>query len=199
MPPATVCALIDVHGWPLTIGRALDNDVVLPDPHVAAHHATLAPDADGQGALTVGDSRNGVRIELGPQPVAAASPRAAAPARRGSAASGPQSAAAAPADDPLPAELPLRHGAATGSRWLVPALALVALVWLLAHTLDRQRRRHQVERVPGAGAGQRRAAARVVPGVGPGLEDLHRSLHADAAPAAGTGVRPDAAGDLTCR
>ncbi|KAB2872882.1 MAG: FHA domain-containing protein, partial [Burkholderiaceae bacterium] len=57
--------LIDVHAWPLAIGRALDNDIVLPDPHVAAHHATLAPGDDGRLRLQVGESRNGVRIEHG--------------------------------------------------------------------------------------------------------------------------------------
>ena len=30
-----------IERWPVTIGRALDNTVVLSDPHVAAHHATL--------------------------------------------------------------------------------------------------------------------------------------------------------------
>lgn len=52
---------IEVATWPLTIGRALDNDVVLDDPHVAAHHATL--NESGRGLeLTVGDSRNGARL-----------------------------------------------------------------------------------------------------------------------------------------
>ena len=30
-----------IERWPVTIGRALDNTIVLSDPHVAAHHATL--------------------------------------------------------------------------------------------------------------------------------------------------------------
>ncbi|KNZ33413.1 MAG: hypothetical protein AD742_05755 [Methylibium sp. NZG] len=34
-----------VHGWPLRIGRALDNDVVLSDAHVAPVHLTIAPQA----------------------------------------------------------------------------------------------------------------------------------------------------------
>ena len=29
-----------IERWPVTIGRALDNTIVLSDPHVAAHHAT---------------------------------------------------------------------------------------------------------------------------------------------------------------
>ena len=48
--------------WPLTLGRALGNDVVLDDPHVAAYHATLSPDAQGQLTLTVGDTVNGVSV-----------------------------------------------------------------------------------------------------------------------------------------
>ena len=30
-----------VERWPVSIGRALDNTVVLSDPHVAAHHASV--------------------------------------------------------------------------------------------------------------------------------------------------------------
>lgn len=54
---------VDVHHWPLTLGRALDNSVVLDDPHVAASHATLAPDADGRLVLSVGASDNGVLVD----------------------------------------------------------------------------------------------------------------------------------------
>jgi hypothetical protein len=56
-----------VDSWPLAIGRALDNDVVLTDPHVAAHHATIAH-ADGEagapGTITVevGASKNGLGV-----------------------------------------------------------------------------------------------------------------------------------------
>ena len=52
-----------VHGWPLTLGRALDNDVVLDDPFVAAHHATLAPDDEGRLWMHVGDTVNGVEVD----------------------------------------------------------------------------------------------------------------------------------------
>lgn len=53
---------LDVHAWPLTLGRALDNTVVLDDPHVAPHHATLAIGAEGGLQLQVGASRNGVQL-----------------------------------------------------------------------------------------------------------------------------------------
>ncbi len=50
-----------VQHWPLRIGRALDNDVVLSDPHLAAHHLTIATTEHGL-ALTLADSRNGALL-----------------------------------------------------------------------------------------------------------------------------------------
>ncbi|MEP7102533.1 MAG: FHA domain-containing protein [Burkholderiales bacterium] len=50
-----------VREWPLRIGRALDNDVVLSDPHVAAHHATIALTDQGL-MLTLADTRNGLML-----------------------------------------------------------------------------------------------------------------------------------------
>jgi FHA domain len=55
---------IAVTHWPLRIGRALDNDVVLSDPHVAAHHLTI-DEADAGLALSVADTLNGAW--LGPK------------------------------------------------------------------------------------------------------------------------------------
>ena len=51
-----------VHDWPLRIGRALDNDVVLADPHVAPHHLHIAHGEHGL-ELQVGESRNGVQFD----------------------------------------------------------------------------------------------------------------------------------------
>lgn len=51
---------IDVHGWPVTLGRSLDNQVVLDDDHVAARHARLELGERGQVTLVVGDTANGV-------------------------------------------------------------------------------------------------------------------------------------------
>ena len=53
-----------VDRWPLTIGRALDNDVVLSDLHVAPHHARLTRGPDDAGSLqvTAGDTRNGLGV-----------------------------------------------------------------------------------------------------------------------------------------
>lgn len=53
----------DVQAWPLHLGRAIDNEVVLHDPHAAARHARLDRDALGRVWLTVGQSRNGVRLD----------------------------------------------------------------------------------------------------------------------------------------
>jgi MFS family permease len=55
-----------IEGWPVSIGRALDNDVVLSDPHVAPHHATLdlARGPADAATLTVsaGATVNGVAV-----------------------------------------------------------------------------------------------------------------------------------------
>ena len=44
----------------LRIGRALDNDLVLDDPHSAAYHAELQIDADGSVSLRDLGTRNGI-------------------------------------------------------------------------------------------------------------------------------------------
>jgi hypothetical protein len=54
---------LDVMAWPLTIGRALDNHLVLDDPHVAARHARIEADAQGRLGIVAGDSVNGVRVD----------------------------------------------------------------------------------------------------------------------------------------
>ena len=56
-----------IERWPVSIGRALDNTVVLSDPHVAAHHATidLVAGAEGEPATIVvaaGATRNGLTV-----------------------------------------------------------------------------------------------------------------------------------------
>jgi len=130
--PSHGVRLIDVQAWPLRIGRALDNDLVLPDPHVAAHHATVGPDADGRLRLTVGDSRNGVRIDHGSgQQLLRAGEHAPLPALARWHLGHSQLLLSLP-QDPIAAELPLTRGPSPMPRWLMPALALVALLWLLA-------------------------------------------------------------------
>ena len=52
---------LPVHAWPLRIGRSLDNELILPDPHVAAEHLRIAPSEAGL-ELTVAESRNGALL-----------------------------------------------------------------------------------------------------------------------------------------
>ena len=51
-----------VRAWPVRVGRSLDNDVVLDDPHVAAFHFSLDADEDHGVVLRVGDTVNGVSV-----------------------------------------------------------------------------------------------------------------------------------------
>ena len=55
-----VARAVDVLRWPLTLGRALDNHIVLDDPYAAAHHARIEPDAEGRLLLHVFETRNGI-------------------------------------------------------------------------------------------------------------------------------------------
>lgn len=50
-----------VRHWPVTIGRAIDNDLVLDDPHVAPSHASLVP-ADAGAQVQVHESLNGAQL-----------------------------------------------------------------------------------------------------------------------------------------
>ena len=52
---------LPVATWPLRVGRALDNDLVLGDPHVAPHHFTIAPGEAGL-MLDVANTVNGVQF-----------------------------------------------------------------------------------------------------------------------------------------
>lgn len=53
--------LMRVPAWPVRIGRAIDCDIVIDDPHVAAHHATLV-ERDGQVWLVPRRTVNPVRL-----------------------------------------------------------------------------------------------------------------------------------------
>ena len=115
--------------WPLRVGRALDNDVVLHDPHVAAHVVVLDVDAEDRLSLAVGASRNAVRVDEG---------RAALVLREG------QQAALMPlatwhvgnsrlrvrrAQDLLADELPVTAPLGRATRTPVLALAAALLAW----------------------------------------------------------------------
>lgn len=56
-----------VERWPFSIGRALDNDAVVSEAHVAPHHATLdvavaAAGRPSEIVVTAGDTRNGLSV-----------------------------------------------------------------------------------------------------------------------------------------
>jgi pSer/pThr/pTyr-binding forkhead associated (FHA) protein len=47
---------LPIGEWPVSVGRALDNDLVLDDAHVAPHHLRIAADESGAVFVEVGDS-----------------------------------------------------------------------------------------------------------------------------------------------
>ncbi len=53
---------VPVAAWPADVGRALDNALVLDDPHVAARHLRIDADADGV-FVQVGETVNGLRAQ----------------------------------------------------------------------------------------------------------------------------------------
>ncbi|MBX3621697.1 MAG: FHA domain-containing protein [Rhizobacter sp.] len=54
---------VAVQAWPLRVGRALDNDLVLDDPYTAPQHFSIAPDDDGRVVVAVGESVNGLQVD----------------------------------------------------------------------------------------------------------------------------------------
>lgn len=50
-----------VNHWPIRVGRAIDNDFILDDPHLAACHLTLTLDAAGLHVLA-GETLNGLVV-----------------------------------------------------------------------------------------------------------------------------------------
>jgi hypothetical protein len=52
---------VPVRQWPVTIGRAIDCEVVLDDPHAAPHHASVT-EVDGSLRLVVDQTINGVSV-----------------------------------------------------------------------------------------------------------------------------------------
>lgn len=122
----------DVQAWPLAIGRALDNDLVLADPHVAAHHATLAPGDDGLLQLHVLASINGAVIESGLRPKSLASGERAALPAQARWRLGRTTLRVHRAEEALAEELPLPLQAGPAAAWVTPLLLALALVWQVA-------------------------------------------------------------------
>jgi len=115
-----------VLSWPLRVGRSLDNDLVLDDPHVAGHHFQVDANDDGV-YLTVGDTVNGVGI--GSQRLAAGE-RWQAAAAPSSILVGRSHLRLRLAEHTLAPEVPLRHTRVLAQRvgsiaWLVAANLLL--------------------------------------------------------------------------
>lgn len=116
---------IPVTHWPISIGRALDCEVILDDPHAAAHHAVLqAP--DGIPTLHLGPSPNGAR--LGKRRLAAGESTVISSGTDWTI--GRTRLRLRLPTETLPPEVPLPTTTHVSARWLVlGVLALVA--WLL--------------------------------------------------------------------
>ena len=111
-----------IHAWPARIGRALDNDVVLTDPHVAPHHFSLDLDDDGKLTLATGDTINGVSVGLQRHPAGSRSVIAHNAAAIDFGA-GRSRLRLRLADAPLAPELPLA-GVAVHNLRILPSLAI---------------------------------------------------------------------------
>lgn len=135
---------MDVWSWPLRVGRALDNDLVIDDPFVAPHHALIAPGADGTLAVQVLESRNGVRIEgagARKRQHVAAGQSAVLPAGGARLELGATRLVLRLPNEELAPERPLPPGGARAG--LMPALMALALLLLVVAE-------HWVETDPGA-------------------------------------------------
>jgi hypothetical protein len=126
---------VPVTRWPVTVGRALDCDVVLDDPHAAGVHATLDA-ADGRARLHVGDSLNGLR--LGRRVLAGGAQAVVDSGAEWQIGRTRQRLRLA--GEVLAPELPLALAPPVDGRWLVAGLVLL-LAWLLGS--------HWIESDPG--------------------------------------------------
>lgn len=131
-----VTRTLDVRRWPVRLGRALDNELVIDDPFVAGHHATLVPADDGRLELRVHAVRNPVRVQLA-EPAGPAG-RVLGVAAHGTLALGTGGARLVVGDSHLRVRLPgevlapERELPAGGARaGLAPALAGLALLALV--------------------------------------------------------------------
>jgi hypothetical protein len=126
---------VPVTRWPLTIGRAVDCDVVLHDPFVAARHATIdaTPDAADAGLrITVGDTVNGVQMAgrtLGAGVAAALPSGAVWRAGRTALRVRLPGEALAP-EQPLAHPAQRRHALLTGAAAAIVLLWVSTLLWL---------------------------------------------------------------------
>lgn len=121
---------LDVWQWPVSIGRALDNELVVDDAYLAPRHARLAPDADGTLLLQALPSVNGLRMNGRPVDAPQPLPAAGALLLLG----GTRLRLRLPGES-LAAEVPLPRHAAPRPTPLAAALGLLVLA-LGGHWLD---------------------------------------------------------------
>lgn len=69
-PKGAVSERIPVESFPLRIGRAYTNEVIVGDPYVCPMHLEIAPDEHGRLIARDLDSVNGLRADIGEKPVA---------------------------------------------------------------------------------------------------------------------------------
>ncbi len=123
--------VVDVQAWPLTIGRALDNHLVLDDPHVAEHHLSLGPDAQGLLSASAVQTLNGVGLG---KRVLSAGQSMVLPAGPNLLQLGHSRLRLRRADDVLAAEQPVRAEASLAGT-LACGVALLAL-WGAQHAIE---------------------------------------------------------------
>jgi hypothetical protein len=126
---------LPVHAWPLRIGRAIDNDVVIDDPHVAAYHAVVEAAADGSPGLRVLPGKNGMQsggrhLAAGGEPLALSALAALAGAGPLELTAGQTRVRLRLASDALEPERELPRGT-WASQASTLAIALVLWLWIL--------------------------------------------------------------------
>jgi hypothetical protein len=116
---------LPIGAWPVTAGRALDNDIVLDDAYIAAHHFRV--DADDSGVFVqVGETINGLRADGRPLASGERVNVGDEPLRL---EVGDSHLCLRLAHHPLPAEQPLRK---PGSFWAAAGPTFAAAVAVLA-------------------------------------------------------------------
>lgn len=136
---AALVARLAVTRWPVTVGRSLDCDLVIDDPHTAAAHVRIDRPVDGAPAQAhVLDTLNGISIGAAHYP--AGTTQAWLPQR--TIQLGRSRLSLRLADAALPAELPLDRSSWRNAGWTVLLVGLLlgwmlGLMWLAAHETDK--------------------------------------------------------------
>lgn len=141
---------LPVTSWPLRLGRAIDNDLVLDDPHVGPHHALVEPGAAGGLEVVALPGING--LQLGRRRIAPGG-RAALEGADGTFGIGQTRVRLRLPGEALAPERPL---ARAGALWPALGAALAFWLWVLVD--------HAVELDPGSRPSEWIAPLVAVPG-----------------------------------